>query len=516
MNDAAPAVMDIRVHAASTPGRPAIVCGDRRMTFAELEALSNRLAGVLRMLGLQRGDHLATLMGNGPEALALAWAAWRSGVYLTPMATSLVGAELAYLVRDCDAKAVLADAALAAQAAALPPLCAAGLRWLSLGGPIDGFEPLEPLLAEASPLPHDDEAPGALMLYTSGTTGAPKGVWRPLLPPDYRGTPPFAGDLIEHFDLTGPDLRYLSPAPLYHAAPLRFSLSVTAAGGTVFVMPRFDAAQALDLLEREAITHSQWVPAMFQRLLAVPATRRAAFRAPAHRMAIHAAAPCPPTLKRRMIDWWGPILMEYYAGSEGVGMTRIGSLESLQHPGSVGRVARGVLHIVGDDGQEVPAGQTGLVCFSGLAPFQYHKAPDKTAARTTAQGWQTLGDIGHVDAQGYLYLSDRLDDMIISGGVNVYPQEIENVLCDAPGVADCAVVGQDDERFGERPVAFVVPAPGTSPTTPAFRDALQAHCEAHLGKFKRPADFHVLDELPRSPTGKLLRRRLRDHLRTLD
>ena len=512
MNDTAPAVMDIRIHATTAPDRTAIVCGDRRLSYAGLEALANRLASVLRALGLQRGDHVATLLGNGPEALALAWAGWRSGVYLTPMATSLVGPELAYLVRDCDARVVLAEATLGAQAAALPALCGGGVTWLSLGGPIAGFQALEPLLADASPLPHEHEPPGALMLYTSGTTGAPKGVWRPLLPPDFKGTPPFAGDLIQHFDLTGPDLRYLSPAPLYHAAPLRFSLSVTAAGGTVHVMPRFDAALALDLLEQERITHSQWVPAMFQRLLDLPPERRAAFSAPAHRMAIHAAAPCPPPLKRRMIDWWGPILMEYYAGSEGVGMTKIDAADWLQHPGSVGRVARGVMHVVGDDGQALPAGQTGLICFSGLPPFQYHKAPDKTAARTTAQGWQTLGDIGHVDADGYLYLSDRLDDMIISGGVNVYPQEVENALREAPGVWDCAVVGEDDERFGERPVAFVVPERGVDTSDPAFMAALQAHCEATLGKFKRPAVFHLLAELPRSPTGKLLRRKLREHL----
>jgi acyl-CoA synthetase (AMP-forming)/AMP-acid ligase II len=513
MSDTAPAVMDIRTHAASHPDRTAIVCGERRLSYAELEALANRLADVLRGQGLQRGDHVATLLGNGPEALALAWAGWRCGVYLTPMATSLVGSELAYLVRDSDARVVLAEAALGAQAAALPPLCGAGVTWLSLGGPIEGFRPLEPLLQAASPRPHAHEPPGALMLYTSGTTGAPKGVWRPLLPADFKGTPPFAGDLAEHFDFTGPELRYLSPAPLYHAAPLRFSLAVTAAGGTVFVMPRFDAAQALDLLERERITHSQWVPAMFQRLLELPEARRVAFKAPAHRMAIHAAAPCPPPLKRRMIDWWGPILMEYYAGSEGVGMTKLDSADWLQHPGSVGRVARGVMHIVGDDGQELPPGQTGLICFSGLPPFQYHKAPDKTAARTTPQGWQTLGDIGHVTADGYLYLSDRLDDMIISGGVNVYPQEVENALREAPGVWDCAVVGEDDERFGERPVAFVVPAPGVDAADPGFIPALQAHCVANLGKFKRPAQFHVLAELPRSPTGKLLRRKLREHLK---
>jgi long-chain acyl-CoA synthetase len=512
LSDPTEAVMDIRRHAAASPDRLAIACGERRLSFAQLEALSNRLASVLRSLGLARGDHIASLLGNGPEALALAWAAWRSGVYLTPMSTALVGPELAYLVRDSDARVVFADAELADQAAALPALCELALHWLSLGGAIRGFVPLEPLLATASDQPHEHEVPGGLMLYTSGTTGAPKGVLRPLPPADYRGTPVFAGDLITLFGLAGTDVRYLSPAPLYHAAPLRFSLAVTAGGGAVFVMPRFDAAAALDLLEREAITHSQWVPAMFQRLLALPDARRAAFTAPAHRLAIHAAAPCTPALKRQMIDWWGPILLEYYAGSEGVGMTHIDSHEALQRPGSVGRAVRGVIHVVGDDGHEVPQGQTGLVCFSGMPRFDYHKAPDKTAARTTAQGWQTLGDIGHVDADGYLYLSDRLDDMIISGGVNIYPQEVEAVLREAPGVWDCAVVGDHDERFGERPVAFVVPAAGAVDDEAAWLTGLNLHCAERLGRFKRPATIFVLHDLPRSPTGKLLRRKLRERL----
>ena len=249
---------------------------------------------------------------------------------------------------------------------------------------------------------------------------------------------------------------------------------------------------------------------MFQRLLGLPAERRSAFRAPAHRAAIHGAAPCPPALKKAMIDWWGPILVEYYSGSEGIGLTLIDSAEALQRPGSVGRARKGTLHIADESGAEVPAGVTGLVCFSGVAPFAYHKAPAKTAARTLPQGWQTFGDIGHVDADGYLYLTDRLDDMIISGGVNLYPQEIEAAIREAPSVWDCAVVGVPDERFGERPVAFVVPRRDAGADMPALIAAVQHHCEQHLGRFKRPKWIHTLDSLPRSPTGKLLRRRLRE------
>jgi len=520
----AEAVFDLRRHATAAPERAAVVCDGSRTSYAELEAWANRLAAVWRRLGVRRGDHVATLLGNRPEALAVAWAAWRCGAYLTPMSTALTPGELRYLVEDCGARVVLVDTACAAQAAPLPGLVRPGPHWLSLQarpGPdriepaagIEGFDPVEPLLAEASPAPAADECPGALMLYTSGTTGAPKGVWRPLPPADYRGTPPFAGDLLALFDLGGPQVRYLSTAPLYHAAALRFALAVTAGGGTVCMLPRFDAAAALDTIEREAVTISQWVPAMFQRLLALPDERRARFSAPAHRCAIHAAAPCPVPLKRRMLEWWGPILLEYYAGSEGIGLTLIGSREWLARPGSVGRAHRGRLHIVGVDGEDLPAGRTGLVCFSGLAPFAYHRAPEKTAARTLPGGRQTLGDIGHVDADGYLFLTDRADDKIISGGVNVYPQEIEAAIAAVPGVAECAVVGVPDERFGERPVAAVVPAPGLDAAArAALAGQVADHCRAVLGRVKRPDRIVLVDELPRLPTGKLLRRRLRDLL----
>jgi len=502
-------VNDLRRHARARPDHPAIVCADERLSYRELEALANRIADVFRSLGLQRGDHVATLVGNRPAALALAWGAYRCGLYLTPIATSLAAPEVAYIVDDCDAKAVIADVDLRSLAERLPASAKRTIHWLSLGGPIDGHRPLETLLESASAGPHADEGPGALMVYTSGTTGAPKGVIRPLPPVEQRGTPAFAVDLHALFDLAGADRRYLSTAPLYHAAPLRFALAVTAGGGTVHVMERFDAERALTLLEAERITHSQWVPAMFQRLLELPAARRAAFRAPQHRSAVHGAAPCPPELKRAMIDWWGPILLEYYSGSEGIGLTLIDSAEALAHPGSVGRARKGVLHIVDDAGNELPPGANGLICFSGTAPFAYHRAPEKTAARSHPRGWQTFGDIGHVDADGYLYLTDRQDDMIISGGVNVYPQEIERVIRAVPGVWDCAVVGVPDARFGERPVAFVVADRGCAASASALIDAVLERCADELGRIKQPAAVQVLDELPRTPTGKLQRQRLR-------
>jgi acyl-CoA synthetase (AMP-forming)/AMP-acid ligase II len=346
------------------------------------------------------------------------------------------------------------------------------------------------------------------MLYSSGTTGRPKGIWRPLADPAAigPGLPPFARDLAQVFGF-GPATRWISPGPLYHAAPLRFSLAVNAAGGLVAVMEKFEAREALRLIDALELTDTQWVPTMFQRLLALPEAERRAFRGTSHRRAIHGAAPCTPALKRAMIAWWGPILDEYYAGSESIGLTRLDSTEWLAHPGSVGRPAIGTAHILGEGDEELPAGATGRVFFGGRPGFGYFGDDGKTATRTSRQGWQSLGDIGHVDTEGYLYLSDRLDDMIISGGVNVYPQEIEAAIEEVEGVLECGVVGMPDPEFDERPVAFVVAArPGE---TEALRERLLRHLGERLGRIRQPREIHFVTELPRSPAGKLLRRELR-------
>ena len=505
------AVANLRRWATEKPDHPALVCGTRRLSYAELESLSNRLAHVFSGYGLVHGDHIVSLCGNRAEALAIAWAACRSGLYLTPMPTTLSLPEAVQMARDATARLIIVDSELAELGGrlslALPEL---ENRWLSVGGAVADFASLEELAAGRPPGPLQRESPGALMVYTSGTTGAPKGVWRPLPPADYRGTPAFAADLLRLFGLGDADVRYLSTAPLYHAAPLRFALAVTAGGGTVHVMERFDAALALDLLEDEAITHSQWVPAMFQRMLALPESRRRNFNAPAHRAAVHGAAPCPVALKQRMIEWWGPVLLEYYSGSEGIGLTLIDSEEALRKPGSVGRAHKGDIHILAPDGGELPSGETGAIYFSGVAPFAYFNDPEKTHAKTTAKGWQSFGDIGRVDAEGYLYLSDRQDDMIISGGVNIYPQEIEQAILELPGVWECAVVGVADERFGERPWAFVVAERDAKPE--ALRAAIEAHSRQRLGKLKWPSEIRFVDALPRSATGKVLRRVLRERL----
>lgn len=505
-----PVVHDLRTHAKASPDCLAVVCNEQRWTYGELESLSNRIARALRACGLSRGDHLAILVGNRPEILALVWAAWRCGVYLTPLPTTLTRTELTYMLQDCDAKVFVCDVLFAEVGHGLAEqLWGAPMHWLSLSGDIPGYASLQAQLDTLPDGPLPDECPGALMMYTSGTTGTPKGVIRPLLPADWQGTPPFAADLLNLFGLGGQEVRYLSTQPLYHAAALRFALAVTAGGGLVHVMSRFDAGQALYLLQHERITHSQWVPAMFQRLLRLPAHEIAHFKAPDHRCAIHGAAPCSPELKQAMIGWWGPILLEYYSGSEGVGLSLLDSHEALQHPGSVGRVCKGQLHVVSDptSATELPAGEVGMLYFSGIAPFEYYKAQEKTASRTHSEGWQTLGDQGYINADGYLFLTDRMDDMIISGGVNVYPQEIEQAIRQVAGVQDCAVVGFPDPDFGERPVAFVVPETAHSPA--GLLERVRAHCMEHLGRIKRPERIELIADLPRTPTGKLLRRQLR-------
>lgn len=494
----------LRDWAEREPARPALhFDGADRLTYAELESRANRFAHALAGEGLGRGDHMAVLAGNGPDLVALCWAAWRSGVYLTPLPTTLSPPELRYLVENCQARLVVVDDAFAEAGRRLASACP--LVALRMIGRAQGGD-WEALLARMPDTPRPDESPGSLMMYSSGTTGAPKGIMRPLPGADQSHLPPpFARDLVEIFGLDA-GTRYLSTAPLYHAAALRFVLAVTASGGFAVVMGRFDADRALALIDEHGLTHSQWVPTMFKRLLDLPAERRAAFGGQTHRCAIHGAAPCSVALKRAMIDWWGPIPLEYYSGSEGVGLTLIDSGEWVRRPGSVGRARKGVVHVLGEDDSELGPDETGRIFFSGLPQFHYHREPEKTASRTSRQGWQSFGDIGHVDEAGYLYLSDRLDDMIISGGVNVYPQEIEAAIEAADFIVECGVVGVPDPEFEERPVAFVVPRAGETGVLPRLR----RHIEAALGRIKRPREIHIVEALPVTPTGKLLRRRLRD------
>ncbi len=371
-----------------------------------------------------------------------------------------------------------------------------------------GWTSYERAVAEQPAQPIADQVAGTDMLYSSGTTGRPKGVF---VPPEFGAidaTNPLAeiGRRVYGVD---EHTVYLSPAPLYHAAPLRYNVLVLRLGGTCVIMEHFDAKRFLELIERHRVTHTQVVPTMFVRLLKLPAEDRSRHDLSSLRCAIHAAAPCPIPVKRQMIDWWGPIVWEYYAGTEGNGMTLVGSADWLAHPGTVGRAVIGTVKVCDDAGNELPAGETGVVHFADGRPFSYHNDPGKTAASRNARGWTTLGDIGHVDAEGWLYLTDRKAHMIISGGVNVYPQETENLLVTHPEVLDVAVIGVPDEDLGEAVKAVVTPRDMTR-AGPGLERELIAFCREHLSHVKCPKSVDFDAELPRHPTGKLYKRLLRD------
>lgn len=484
----------------------------RVITYRELDAESNRLAHLLRARGLRPGDHLAMMMENHPSFLAIAWAAQRSGLYYTPVSSRLQPDELAYVVDNCRARAFVCSAETAGVAAAVTARTSGvELRLMVDGGPEcagylgAGFEDYATATAGLPDTPVDDQVEGADMLYSSGTTGTPKGV-RPPLPLEEFGTPPPLLGLLQGLYGMDADTVYLSPAPLYHAAPLRYSLAVQRIGGTVVVMEHFDAERALAAVEAHRVTHGQFVPTMFIRMLALPTAVRDRYDVTALRCAVHAAAPCPVEVKRAMIDWWGPVLHEYYAGTEGNGYVCCDSEQWLAHPGTVGRSVLGPLHVCDAGGDELPPGGDGTVYFDGGA-FEYWQDPAKTAASRDprGRGWTTLGDIGHLDDDGYLYLTDRAAYMIISGGVNIYPQEAENVLAVHPAVADVAVFGVPDAELGQRVQAVVEPAADTAAGAELAAELI-AHCRSRIAHHKCPAAVDFRDVLPRQPTGKLLKR----------
>ena len=499
---------------AHHPDRTAVILtgSDRRLSYGELEERSVRLAHVLHDAGLRPGDDVALLATNDPSVFEVYWACLRSGLYLTAVNTHLSSGEAAYVVQDCDAKALVVSADLADLAVdVLARVPQVGLR-LAWQGEVAGFGDYEAALAAASPVPFEHQPAGADMLYSSGTTGRPKGV-KPALPARQVTEP---GDLL--VAVFGPaygftdSTVYYSPAPLYHAAPLRFGYVTHALGGTVVTSKRFDAEHALDTIGRYRVTHSQWVPTHFVRLLRLPEAVRAAADLSSLRVAIHAAAPCPVEVKAAMIRWWGPVLHEYYASTEANGITMIGPQEWLERPGSVGTAKLGVLHVCDPTGAELPPGEIGLVWFErDTVPFAYHKDEQRSRAAQHPQHptWTTVGDIGRLDADGYLYLTDRQAFTIISGGVNIYPQEIEDVLIARPEVLDVAVVGIPDPEFGESVLAAVQLVPGAD-RGPGTVDALLAHARAHLAGFKVPRRVELVDELPRTPTGKLQKGKLRE------
>ncbi|MFY9926894.1 MAG: acyl-CoA synthetase [Streptosporangiaceae bacterium] len=500
-------------YAAETPERhAAIMAGTgETVSYGDLERRSAQLAHVLHDAGLRPGDVVALVTENNLRAMEVYWAARRSGLYITAVNYRLKPDEVAYIVNDSGAAALIVSAAQAQTAVAIADETPGVKLRLAFGGQVPGYGGYEEIIAAAAATPLDDQPHGATMLYSSGTTGRPKGV-RPQLPGVQVSE---LGDgvtaLAEEAFGIGRDTVYLSPGPIYHAAPLRFCGAVQALGGTVVIMPRFDAEQALAAIAEHHATHAQFVPTMFIRMLQLPPGVREACDVSSLRVAIHAAAPCPVEVKQKMIDWWGPILFEYYAGTESNGMTIIDSATWLSKPGTVGKAILGPVRICDDDGTELPAGQPGIVYFeSETVPFTYHNDPDKTRASQHPQhpNWTTLGDIGYLDEDGFLFLTDRMAFMIISGGVNIYPQETENVLALHPAVYDVAVIGVPDPEMGESVAAFIQPAPDAVPG-PELEQEIIAFVKSKIASFKAPRTVRFVDQLPRSEAGKLMKGQLK-------
>jgi long-chain acyl-CoA synthetase len=497
-------------HARQHPDKPAYVMAGSGeiVTYRQLDERSNQLAHLLRGAGLRRGDSIALMLENHPRFFEICWAAQRSGLYYTAISSRLTVAEAAYIVRDCGARVFVTSSSKAEVAAGLVGATPDVEVRLMLDGTIEGYDAYEEAVAPHPTTPVPDESQGVDMLYSSGTTGQPKGVKVPLPEGavDAPSTVLVLGQMLYGFD---EDATYLSPAPLYHAAPLRFTMAIHRIGGTVVVMERFDPEDFLRLIDEHRVTHTQLVPTMFVRMLKLPDEVRARYDLSSLRVAIHAAAPCPVPVKERMIEWWGPKIHEYYAGTEGNGFCAISSEEWLEHRGSVGRPLLGELHILDEEGNELPPGDPGTVYFASESQFEYHNDPEKTAASRNERGWSTLGDVGYVDEDGYLYLTDRKAYMIISGGVNIYPQEAENALTMHPKVLDVAVIGVPNEDFGEEVKAIVQPAAGVE-AGPDLERELIAYCREQLADYKCPRSVDFRDELPRHPTGKLYKRLLRD------
>ena len=501
-------------HAAATPDKPAFIMAGsgETVSYAELEARSNQGAHLFRSIGLAKDDAVAIFLDNHPRYFEILWAAQRSGLRFTCISSKLTAGEVEYIVKDCGAKAFITSANLTEVADQVAPLIPGVKLWM-VGEARPPYESFEAARAKMPETRIADEALGAAMLYSSGTTGKPKGVRRgpnSLLPVDggIDQPSPLAG-LGQGLYGWNADSIYLSPAPLYHAAPLGFTMAIQAVGGTVVVMEKFDPEEALRLIQHHRINTAQWVPTHFVKMLKLPDDVRSKYDTTSLKAVFHAAAPCPVKVKQAMMAWWGPIIHEYYAGTEGNGFCAIGPEDWLAHPGSVGRGLTAQVKICDDEGNELPPRAEGMVFFAGGGEFEYHGDPAKTAESRNRHGWTTLGDVGWVDEDGFLYLTDRKSFMIISGGVNIYPQELENLLVTHPKVADVAVVGAPHEEMGEQVVAVIQPAEGQTPG-PELAAELMAFARANLSHVKAPRRIDFMEELPRHPTGKLYKRLIRD------
>ena len=501
--------MQIREHAEAEPDKPAVILypSGTTVTFDEMETRANRLAHLFRQAGLREGDAVAIMLENNEHFHTVMWGARRAGLYYVPINTHLTAAEAAYIVDDSAAKAIFGSEALRPVLESLSEHLPNGLPALRLsaGGEIADWLSYPQCVSDQPGTPIIDELEGDLLPYSSGTTGRPKGIKRELPHRSPADTPVMLTALVSHW--SDPDGRYLSPAPLYHTAPSIWSMSMLAAGITVVVMERFEAAGALDAIQRHRITHGQFVPVMFTRMLKLPEAVRNSYDTSTLNRVVHAAAPCPVEIKNQMIDWWGPIIDEYYASSEAIGLTWVTAEEWLAHPGSVGRAVLGTPHILDEAGVELPVGIPGQIYFESASTFEYLNDAEKTSAASDPRGWMTVGDIGYRDEEGYLYLTDRRHHMIISGGVNIYPQEVENMLVTHPRVMDAAVFGIPDEEMGQS-VKGVVQLVDPTDSSEEFAEELRGWLRDQLAHYKCPRTISFEMQLPRTDTGKLYKQSL--------
>jgi long-chain acyl-CoA synthetase len=496
-------------HAHLRPLQPAFIMAGsgETVTYAELEARSNRLAHLLRNRGLKRLDHYAIFMENNSRYLEACGAGERSGLYYTCVNSYLTGGELAYIIANSESRVLITSVAKLEVAREALKECPK----VELCVVVDGAGESERIVGlqqataglPATPIP--DECGGTAMLYSSGTTGRPKGILRPL---PLQPLPLF--HFLEKLWHYREGMIYLSPAPLYHSAPQAAVNLTIRIGGTVIIMETFDPERYLELIQTWGVTHSQLVPTMFSRMLKLPRAMRTRYDLSSLEIAIHAAAPCPAQVKEEMIEWWGPIIHEYYGATEGLGFTACNSAEWLAHRGTVGKVLLGELHILDEAMQPCPRGTSGTIWFKTATPFEYFNDPNKTSeARSPDGSMSTVGDVGYVDSDGFLYLTDRATFMIICGGVNIYPQECENLLITHPKIADAAVFGVPNADLGEEVKAVVQPMPGIAPG-PDLAEELIFFCSQSLSRQKVPRSIDFEAELPRLPTGKLYKRLLRD------
>jgi len=501
--------------ALTTPDKPAIIMGSTGevITYRQLDEAAIRLSNVLRDAGLNPGDHVALCLENHPRYLEILWGCHYAGLIYTACSSRLTSAELTYVLNDCAAKAFITSHYKADQALDIIDTIPDVHLRLMLDGTIDGYDSFEQTIADASVTPLSDMVDGTDMLYSSGTTGMPKGIAKPL-PMSPIGTSVGLGMLTVMLFGFSEDTMYLSPAPLYHAAPLRFNMTVHTLGATTIVMENFDAEEFLQLTQKYKVTQTQVVPTMFIRMLKLDSDVRSQYDCSTITHAVHAAAPCPIETKRKMIEWWGPVIHEYYAGTEGNGFVYCNSEQWLAHPGTVGTAIQGIVHICDDEGKEVANGESGTIFFENGGIFEYHNDVEKTKASRDplGRGWSTLGDIGYQDADNFLYLTDRKAFMIISGGVNIYPQESENILINHPKVIDVAVFGVPNADFGEEVKGVVQPVtmPANEEEARLLSQELIVFCRSQLADIKCPRSIDFRTDLPRHPTGKLYKRLLKD------